>query len=66
VLNRYAVDDEGMNTSHLSLQKARSLAHRLRTSRHNGRGWDASVDRDLARESHEIYLLAQNSSPRVI
>ena len=55
-----------MNTSHLSLQKARSLAHRLRTTRHDGRGWEAHVDRDLARESHEIYLLAQSSSPRVI
>ena len=55
-----------MTTHHLSLQKARSLAHRLRTTRHNGRGWEAHVDRDLARESHEIYLLAQSSSPRVI
>ena len=55
-----------MNTSHLSLQKARSLAHRLRTSRHDGRGWETHGDRDLARESHEIYLLAQSSSPRVI
>lgn len=55
-----------MNTSHLSIQKARSLAHRLRTTRQNGRGWDGTVDRDLVRETHEIYLLAQSSSPRVI
>ncbi len=52
-----------MNTSHLSIQKARSLASRLRTSRHSGRGWDGAVDRDLVRETHEIYLLAQASSP---
>ncbi len=52
-----------MNTSHLSLQKARTLATRLRTSRHNGRGWDGAVDRDLVRETHEIYLLAQSSTP---
>ena len=54
---------EDMNTSHLSIQKARSLASRLRTSRHSGRGWDGAVDRDLVRETHEIYLLAQASGP---
>jgi hypothetical protein len=52
-----------MNTAHLSIQKARSIASRLRTSRHDGRGWDGSVDRDLVRETHELYLLAQSSSP---
>jgi hypothetical protein len=52
-----------MNSSHLSIQKARSLASRLRTSRHDGRGWDGAVDRDLVRETHGIYLLAQSSSP---
>jgi hypothetical protein len=55
-----------MNTTHLSLQKARSLAARLRTSRHNGRGWESATDRDLARETHELYYLAQTSAPRVI
>lgn len=54
---------DGMNTSHLSIQKARYLASRLRTGRHNGRGWDGAVDRDLVRATHEIYLLAQSSSP---
>ena len=52
-----------MNTSHLSIHKARSFASRLRTSRRDGRGWDGAVDRDLVRETHEIYLLAQSASP---
>lgn len=55
-----------MNTSSISLQKARSLAQSLRTSRHNGRGWSQHTDRDLVRESQEIYLLAQSSYPRVL
>jgi len=54
-----------MNTASVSLQKARSLAHNLRTSRHNGRGWSQHVDRDLVREQQEIYLLAQSSHPRM-
>jgi hypothetical protein len=52
-----------MNTPHPSIQKARSLASRLRTNRHDRRGWDGAVDRDLVRETHEAYLLAQSSSP---
>lgn len=52
-----------MNTSRPSIQMARSLASRLRTSRRTGRGWDGAVDRDLVRETHEVYLLAQSSSP---
>ncbi len=52
-----------MNTAHLSLQKARALASRLRPSRHDGRGWTGAVDRDLVRQTHDVYLLAQSSSP---
>jgi hypothetical protein len=54
-----------MHTSSLSLQKARNLAHSLRTSRHHGRGWSQHTDRDLVRESQEIYLIAQASTPRM-
>ena len=54
-----------MNTAHISFRKARSLATRLRTSRQDSRGWDGTIDRDLVRETHEIYLLAQASSPTV-
>ena len=54
-----------MNTSSLSFQKARSLASSLRTSRHHGRSWSEHVDRDLVRESQEIYLIAQSRNPRV-
>ena len=52
-----------MNTAHHTLQKARSLASRRRANRHHGRGCDGAVDRDLVRETHEIYLLAQSTSP---
>ncbi len=52
-----------MNTSTPSIQKARSLASRLRTSRRTGRGWDGAVDRDLVREAHEVYVLAHVSGP---
>ncbi len=55
-----------MNAATLSVQKARALAASLRTSRMSGRGWDGQVDRDLVRETHEIYLLAQAASPRVL
>jgi hypothetical protein len=54
-----------MNTSSISLQKARNLAHSLRTSRHHGRGWSQHSDRDLVREQQEIYLIAQASAPRM-
>ena len=54
-----------MHTSSLSLQKARNLAHSLRTSRHHGRGWSQHADRDLVRESQELYLIAQASTPRM-
>jgi hypothetical protein len=54
---------ERMNTQHPSIRKARSLASRLRTSRHSGRGWDGAIDHDLVRETHESYLLTHTSSP---
>lgn len=56
----------GMNTATLSVQKARALAAGLRTSRREGRGWYAQVDRDLVREANELYYLSQASSPRVV
>jgi hypothetical protein len=52
-----------MNSAHLSLRKARALATRLRPRHHDGRGWTGSVDRDLVRETHDIYLLAQATGP---
>jgi len=54
---------EDMKTPNHSIRKARSLASRLRTSRHSGRGWDGAIDRDLVRETHESYVLAHTSSP---
>ena len=56
---------EHMNTSFLSFQKARALASSMRTSRHHGRGWSEHADRDLVRESQELYLLAQSRNPRM-
>ncbi|MFQ6171143.1 hypothetical protein ACK8HX_06015 [Oryzobacter sp. R7] len=53
-----------MNTASLSVQKARAIASQFRTSRQAGRGWTQHTDRDLVRESHELYLMAQ-SSPRM-
>lgn len=55
-----------MNAASLSVQKARALAANLRTVRRSGRGWDTEVDRDLVRETNELYYLAQTSAPRVI
>lgn len=54
-----------MNTASLSFQKARALASSLRTSRHHGRSWNENVDRDLVRETQELYLLAQSRNPRI-
>ena len=54
-----------MNTASLSFLKARSLAASLRTSRHHGRGWSEHSDRDLVRESQELYLIAQSRTPRM-
>ena len=54
-----------MNSTSNSLQKARALASSLLTSRHHGRGWSEHSDRDLARQSHELYLITQATAPRV-
>jgi hypothetical protein len=48
-----------------SADKARSIASRLRTSRHHGGGWSAHADRDMARETFEIQVIAQASHDRV-
>ena len=56
---------EPMNTATLSVQKARGLATQFRTSRHNGRGWSQHTDRDIVRESQELYLMAQATAPRL-
>ena len=55
----YWIQNGAMNISALSLQKARHLAAHLRTTRHAGTGWNHHSDRDLARESQEIYVIAQ-------
>ncbi|WP_377639682.1 hypothetical protein [Oryzobacter terrae] len=54
-----------MNTATLSVQRARALAAQFRTSRHHGRGWSQHTDRDLVRESQELYLMAQATAPRL-
>lgn len=55
-----------MRTPVFSADKARSIASRLRTSRHHGGGWSAHADRDMAREAFEIQVIAQASHDRVI
>ncbi len=55
-----------MNISLFSVQKARDIAAHLRTSRHHGGGWSAHADRDMARESHEIHVMAQSSHDRIM
>lgn len=55
-----------MHTMSISIQKARALANNLRTTRREGTGWYSQDDRDLARETHELYYLAQTAAPRVI
>jgi hypothetical protein len=55
-----------MRTPLISFEKARSIASQLRTSRHHGGGWSAHADRDIARESTEIHLMAQSSHERII
>lgn len=54
-----------MNSAIHSVQKVRSLASSLRTTRHHGHGWTEHADRDLARQSHELYLLTQATAPRL-
>ncbi len=55
-----------MRNTIFSSDKARSIATRLRTSRHHGGGWSAHADRDMAREAFEIHVIAQTSHDRVI
>ncbi|GAA4399400.1 hypothetical protein GCM10023168_06630 [Fodinibacter luteus] len=54
-----------MNIATYSLDKVRSLASALHTNRRHGSGRSEHVDRDLVRESHELYLLAQSRAPRM-
>ncbi len=54
-----------MRTPIISFEKARTIASRLRTSRHYGGGWSANADRDIARESYEIHVMAQSSHDRL-
>lgn len=55
-----------MRTTIISVDKARSIAAHLRTSRRHGGGWSAHADRDIAREATEIHLMAQSSHERII
>jgi len=54
-----------MRTPILSVEKARNIASQLRTSRRHGGGWSAHADRDIARESFEIHVMAQSSHDRM-
>jgi len=54
-----------MRNSFFSVDKARSIAAHLRTSRHYGGGWSAHADRDMAREFTEIHVMAQSSHDRI-
>lgn len=55
-----------MRTPIISVEKARLFASQLRTSRHHGGGWSAHADRDIARESNEIFVMAQSNHDRII
>ena len=55
-----------MRTPIFTSERARSIAARLRTSRHHGGGWSAHADRDMAREAFEIHVMAQSSHDRII
>jgi hypothetical protein len=55
-----------MRTPILSVEKARSIASQLRTSRRHGGGWSAHADRDIAREANEIHFMAQSRQERVM
>ena len=57
---------EACEHSFFSVEKARTIAARLRTSRHHGGGWSAHADRDIAREAFEIHVMAQSSHDRII
>ena len=54
-----------MRNTFFSVDTARTIAARLRTSRHYGGGWSAHADRDIARESFEIHVMAQSSHDRM-
>jgi hypothetical protein len=66
VLNSYPVHTGPMRNPNISFEKARSFASQLRTSRRHGGGWSAHADRDIARESYEIHVMAQSSHDRII
>lgn len=66
MLNNSAAHNEGMRTTIFSSERARTIAARLRTSRHHGGGWSAHADRDMAREAFEIHVMAQSSHDRII
>jgi len=57
---------DGMRSTLFSVEKARSIASNLRTSRRHGGGWSSHADRDIAREAHEIHVMAQSSHDRII
>ena len=54
-----------MNKASTSVHKVLGLASSLRTSRHHGHATTEHTDRDLARQSHELYILTQATAPRV-
>jgi len=63
---KYALGNDGpMRTSTLSIEKVRTIASQLRTSRRAGGGWSEHADRDIARESQEIHVMAQSSHYRI-
>lgn len=55
-----------MTTKHrtLTAQSARALADRFRRNRHAGQGWNTMIDRDLAREGHELFMMAATMQDR--
>ena len=65
MLNSFEAHTGHMRTSFVSLEKARTIASQLRTSRRHGGGWSAHADRDIARESFEIHVMAQSSHDRM-
>lgn len=66
MLNGCEAQNRAMRNTIFTADKARTLAARLRTSRHHGTGWSAHADRDMARELFEIHAIAQTSHDRVI
>ncbi len=66
MLNIWWAHTRGMRNPIFTADRARTLASRLRTSRHYGGGWSAHADRDMARETFEIQVMAQDSHNRAI